>query len=107
ENKETNKQLIYVPYHKASGTFNYTFKNISMYWQSVYTGEVFQLSDNNPRYVIDEYLISNLGMEYRLGKQNAWVAGAQVRNIFNTNYQSVDNRFMPGMNYNFYINFNL
>ncbi len=103
ENKETSKQLIYVPYHKASATFNYAFKNISAYWQSVYAGEVFLLSDNNPRYVLDGYLVNNLGAEYHF---KTFVLGTQVRNVFNENYQSVANRYMPGIHYNFYINFN-
>lgn len=103
ENQDTKKQLIYVPYHKASGTLQYAYNQLSVYWQSVFAGEVFLLSDNNPRYVLDAYFVNNIGVEYYL---KPLTIGTQIRNILNENYQSVDNRYMPGINYNFYINFN-
>ncbi|WP_053990308.1 TonB-dependent siderophore receptor [Mangrovimonas sp. TPBH4] len=106
EDQETKKQLTYVPYHKAFGGVGYQYKALSAYWQSVFTGEVFILSDNNPRYVVDSYWLHNAGVEYGFGNSQSWVVGIQVKNIMNKNYQSVANRYMPGINYNFYINFN-
>ncbi len=103
EDQTTNKQLIYVPYHKVSGALNYRYKRLSVYWQTMFAGEVFLLSDNNPRYVLDGYLINNLGIEYHF---KTLLLGTQVRNIFNENYQGMANRYMPGIHYNFYINFN-
>ncbi|GGG59422.1 TonB-dependent receptor plug domain-containing protein [Bizionia arctica] len=106
ENQETKKQLIYVPYNKATAILNYQYKRLSAYYQTIYVGEVFTLSDNNPKYVLDPYLLSNVGVEYALGKNFQYTFGAQVNNIFNENYQSVADRYMPGVNYNFYINLN-
>ena len=106
ENQETKKQLIYVPKHKGSAMFNYQYKRASLYYQALFVGEVFTLSDNNPRYMIDAYTVSNLGAEYALGKAQQFVLGAQAKNIFNEDYQSVADRFMPGIHYNFYLNFN-
>tara|TARA_R110002012_G_scaffold319389_3_gene539837 strand:+ start:46335 stop:48296 length:1962 start_codon:yes stop_codon:yes gene_type:complete len=106
ENQETKKQLIYVPKHKATGWFNYEFKHVSAFYQLLYVGEVFILSDNNPKYTIDAYTVSNIGAEYALGANNQYALGFQIKNLFNDNYQSVANRFMPGINYNFYFNLN-
>lgn len=107
EDHDTHKQLVYVPKHSATGQINYELNRFSAYWQTLYRGEVFLLSDNNPRYVLDAYLLNNFGLEYNLGKHKKSVFGCQIKNILNENYQSVDNRFMPGINYNFYLNFNI
>lgn len=106
ENQETKKQLIYVPNHKATGWFNYEYKRWSAYYQLLYVGAVFILSDNNPKYTLDAYAVSNVGAEYTLGATKQYTFGIQLKNLFNENYQSVANRYMPGINYNFYINLN-
>ncbi|HLV40089.1 TonB-dependent receptor plug domain-containing protein [Xanthomarina sp.] len=106
ENKDTEKQLIYVPYHKATAILNYQYKRMSAYYEALYVGEVFTLSDNNPKYILDAYVLSNAGAEYALGKNRNYTLGIQIKNLFNINYQAVVNRYMPGINYNFYINLN-
>jgi len=106
KNKETDLQLIYVPKHKGTATFNYQYNRAAFYYQTLYVGEVFTLSDNNPKYILDAYLVSNIGLSYALGKEKQFTLGAQIKNMYNENYQSVANRFMPGINYNFYLNFN-
>ena len=106
ENKDTKKQLIYVPYHKGTATLDYKYKRLSTYYQALYVGEVFTLSDNHPNYVLDAYFLSNVGIEYALGTQQQYTFGAKINNIFNKNYQSVADRYMPGINYNLYINLN-
>ncbi|MFD2550653.1 TonB-dependent receptor plug domain-containing protein [Bizionia sediminis] len=106
EDQRTKKQLIYVPNHKATGWFNYYFKNLSAYYQLMYVGDVFILSDNNPKYTLDAYTVSNAGLAYTLGNRKQYHFGIQIKNIFNKNYQSVANRFMPGTNYNIYLNLN-
>lgn len=103
---DTGYQLMYVPYHKGSGTIQYTYKNISVYYQYLYVGEVFTRTDNNSLYNLDAYSVSNISAEYAFGKQKQLTAGAQVKNLLNEDYQSVANRFMPGINYTIYLNFN-
>lgn len=106
ENMNTGYQLIYVPFHKATGAFTYSFKNLSLDYQLLYNGEVFTRSDNNSRYNIDSYSVSNLGIAYDFGKDNTYKIGARVLNIFNEEYQSVENRWMPRRNFNIYLNLN-
>ncbi|THF49847.1 TonB-dependent receptor [Flavobacterium supellecticarium] len=100
EDENTNKQLIYVPYHKLTGAVSYAFKNFGAYYQALYNGEVFTLSDNDPKYMVKDYLVSNFGIDYRIGKKNTYRLGAQVRNLTNEKYESVASRLMPGRNYN-------
>lgn len=106
ENQATKKQLIYVPKHKATGWFNYEFKRLSAFYQLLYVGDVFILSDNNPKYTIDAYTVSNIGAEYALGAAKQYAFGIQIKNLLDENYQSVANRYMPGINYNIYFNLN-
>lgn len=104
KNKVTDKQLIYVPYHKGAGTLSHNYKNFNTYWQAVYAGEVFTQSDNNPNRVVEAYWVHNFGIEYKGLK--ALILGCRIQNLLNTNYQSVANRYMPGINTNFYLNYN-
>ncbi|MBV7267646.1 TonB-dependent receptor plug domain-containing protein [Winogradskyella luteola] len=104
ENQFDNKQLIYVPYHKGSGSFNYAYNKLSVYWQTAYVGEVFIQSDNDPNRVVAPFWVHNLGLEYKPLDQ--CTLGFRIQNLFNKNYQSVANRYMPGINYNIYLTFN-
>ena len=106
EDMNTGYQLIYVPFHKATAAFTYSFKNLSLDYQLLYTGEAFTRSDNNARYNMDAYTVSNLGIGYDFGKKHSYKIGARVLNIFDEAYQSVENRWMPGRNFNIYLNLN-
>jgi len=105
ENKATNNQLIYVPFHKGAVSLNYNYKTWSAYWQSTYSGEVFTQSDNNPNRTVMASFVSNLGTEYKFPKHIT--LGVRLQNLFNVNYQSIANRVMPGFNSNIYINFEI
>lgn len=104
ENERTGKQLIYVPFHKATGAVAYSRKNISADYQILYVGEVFTRSDNDARYNIDAYTVSNLGLSYVFGTQTVVKIGGRVLNLFDENYQVVAGRPFPGRNYNVFLN---
>ncbi|WP_037314573.1 TonB-dependent siderophore receptor [Salegentibacter sp. Hel_I_6] len=106
ENMNNGYQLIYVPFHKATGALTYSYKDLSLDYQLLYNGEVFTRSDNNSRYNMDAYLVSNLGIAYDFGNNNTYKVGARVHNIFDEAYQSVEDRWMPGRNFNIYLNLN-
>ena len=101
QNETTGKQLIYVPYHKATASLSYALNKFSAYCQFLYNGEVFTRSDNNARYNIDSYFTGNAGVCYSFG--TAYNIGLQALNAWNSNYMSVDSRPMPGRNFNMYI----
>lgn len=107
EDETTGYQLIYVPYHKATAAASYSYKGIGAYCQLLYTGEVFTRSDNNSRYNIDSYYVTNAGLEYSFGKNDLANLGFQVLNLLNKDYVSVDSRPLPGRNYNVYLIINL
>jgi len=104
ENEKTQKQLIYVPFHKFTTSVGYGFKNFSIYYQYLNNGEVFTTTDNAPEHILNSYMVANLGAEYALGKQKEYTLGVQVFNLWDEAYESVQNRPMPGRNFNCYIN---
>jgi len=100
------KQLIYVPYHKLTGSVSYNWKKVSSYFQYLYNGDVYSTPFNNPATKVKNYNIGNIGADYDFGKKNSYKLGFQIFNIWNENYQPVISRQMPGTNYTLYINLN-
>jgi len=107
ENKGTGYQLIYVPFHKATASLNYNYKRLHTNLQFLYVGSVFTRSDNNSRYNLNAYSVGNFSLGYRLGKSEKFELGWRINNFLDTEYQSVENRWMPGRNYTMYLNFKL
>jgi iron complex outermembrane receptor protein len=106
KNEETGYQLIYVPYHKATCSLTYAWKKFTADYQMLFNGAVFTRSDNNSRYTIDPYAVSNIVIAYDFGKTNTYKLGFKVLNLFNENYEVMDKRPFPGRNYNIYLNLN-
>ncbi|PHS60582.1 MAG: TonB-dependent receptor, partial [Flavobacterium sp.] len=78
--KEKDKQLIYVPFHKVTGLFSYNYKRISAYYQFLFNGEVFTTTDNIG--ILDAYTISNIGLEYEINRQSFPIKiGIKINNI--------------------------
>ncbi|WP_427875058.1 TonB-dependent receptor plug domain-containing protein [Flavobacterium sp. MMS24-S5] len=104
ENVETKKQLFFVPFNKVTASVAYSRKNISAYYQFLYNGFVYTQSDNNPDKIVDAYNVSNIGIDYDFKLLSSFKVGFQVLNLWNTFYQSLEYRPMPGRNFNLYLN---
>lgn len=105
ENDKTNMQLIYVPFHKATFAAAYSYKRFSFDYQMLYNGEVFTSSDNF--YVLNDYSVSNVGIQYSFGKKSFCQLGGRILNVLNEEYENVAARPMPGRNYTMYLTLNL
>ncbi|WBL27177.1 TonB-dependent receptor plug domain-containing protein [Zunongwangia sp. HGR-M22] len=103
ENAENNRQLIYVPFHKINGNITYQIHRFTPSIQFLYNGKVFTRTDHSDE--LEGYFLTNLGLSYAIDKRQHWQLGGKVNNLFNTEYQNVENRWMPGINFNMYINF--
>jgi len=103
KNVDTNKQRFFVPYHKVTGSIAYSYGKLSANYQYLYNGFVYTRSDNDPNEIIDGYQVSNVGIDYDFGFLKASKLGFQVLNVFNQKYQSLEDRPMPGRNFNMYI----
>ncbi len=104
KNLETDKQLIYVPYHKVTAQVSYTFKRLNINLQNIYNGKVFIYSTNNPDEVVSPYYLGNIVSSYQIFKNKPYRVGVKINNITNTDYESVDYRPMPGINFQTFIN---
>ncbi|WP_027125543.1 TonB-dependent receptor plug domain-containing protein [Gelidibacter mesophilus] len=99
KNNETDYQLIYVPYHKATLGLTYEHKGFSTRLNTIYTGEVFTHSDNNLDTILDDFVLTNLSVNYAFGKNTHWILGTRINNLCNTDYKTMAYRPMPGINY--------
>lgn len=99
KNKDTGYQLIYVPYHKATLGLSYKINRFSARLNTLYTGDVFTHTDNNPDTILDDFLLTNLSANYAFGNKNHWSIGAGINNLFNNDYKTMAYRPMPGLNY--------
>lgn len=106
KDERTQKQLFYVPFHKLTGSLSYSHKKASAYYQALFTGDVFTTSDNSPKYILNAYTVSNIGVDYNFSKENIFKVGVKVANLWNENYQALPSRYMPGRNLTIYLNLN-
>jgi outer membrane cobalamin receptor len=103
EDLATGNQLFFVPYDKVTASVSYSRNRITAYYQFLYNGFVYTRADNNPDEIINDYTVSNIGMDYDFKFLDSFKLGFQVLNIFNENYESLENRPMPGRNFNMYL----
>ena len=94
KDQEKVRDLIYVPKHRFNATSTYKIRDLSIYYQQLFNGKVFVIADELP-----SYFVGNLGFEYQLSKMYYGPKiGLTINNVFNKNYQNVQNRPMPTRN---------
>ncbi|WP_396603373.1 TonB-dependent receptor plug domain-containing protein [Algibacter sp. R77976] len=96
ENLETNKQLIYVPFHKGNLNMAYNLKRLSLFYQHIFNGEVFIIGNT-----LSNYDFGNIGVSY-LFNQNREInfkVDFKLNNVYNTYYENVALRPMPNRNF--------
>lgn len=103
KDEATGNQLFFVPYDKVTASVSYSRNRITAYYQFLYNGFVYTRADNNPDEIINDYTVSNIGIDYDFKFLDSFKLGFQVLNIFNKNYESLENRPMPGRNFNMYL----
>ncbi len=105
EDLETEMQLIYVPFHKASGRVQYNLYSLAVYFQALYNGEVYTTTDNSDS--VENYTVLDFGAEYSFPWNPRITVGGRLKNIFNTYYENVAYRPMPSRNFQLFLNFNI
>lgn len=101
------KQLPYTPEHQANGKLTVELKDFSAFLGSFYVGER-RVTLDGQRFM-PSYQIFNLGLSYQ-GLNWGKVASPisfQINNLFNTDYQVLYLRAMPGRSYQFTISIQL
>ncbi len=95
EDKATDEQLIYVPFHRANVSIAYNLSNVSLFYQHLYNGPVSIIGGE-----LEGYQVANAGITYspQLKGKFRYSVGLTLNNLFNTYYESVDLRPMPNRN---------
>ena len=96
EDKSTNEQLIYVPFHRANGSLEYRIADLNLFYQHLFNGSVSIVGGE-----LKEYQVANLGATYSadiLKTDLKYTIGVTINNVFNTYYENVALRPMPNRN---------
>lgn len=101
KNPDTNTYQIYVPLHKATAGVNYMYhKKMGVGVDALIMGEVYTRTDNATAYNLDSYTLLNAGAWYEFGKKTTYKISLSGKNLTNKMYQTVIERWLPGINYN-------
>ncbi|ASW76266.1 TonB-dependent receptor [Chryseobacterium piperi] len=96
-NKETKKQMMYVPLHKVFGNFDYQYTFLKFYVQGMFNGITYTTTDEKREDALDPYFVLNTGVSATLLKK--YTLGFKVNNLTNTVYETVSFYPMPKRNY--------
>lgn len=106
----SGRQLIYVPLHSGNAFLFLAFKKYRFNWSTQFSGKRNTSLNEETNYsnVLPSYSLSNisLGRDFDFDK---WGLGLKlkVNNIFNTTYQAVLWRPMPGRSFEVFLNFKI
>lgn len=92
------KQLIYVPIQNSQGNFLIQYKGTSISYNHIYVGYRYTSSDN--KNYIKPYSVGNVRLSHDVVLTGAKInVYAQFNNIFNEQYEIIEYRAMPLLNY--------
>ncbi len=90
-----NKQLIYTPVHQGQLGGSLAWKAWQLYYRQQWIGRVFLTADHTDE--LPGFTTGHLRLQWNLPIQgNRITASAELRNLWDTEYQVVANRPMPG-----------
>ena len=93
-----DKQIPYTPVYNGQGNIGATWKNLYLNYNHTYTGLRYITTDES--FSLAAYTLGNLQLMYTLLLSgNQLQLTAQCNNIWNANYQVVNARPMPGINW--------
>jgi vitamin B12 transporter len=97
------KQLTYIPLHNAVAGFRLVHSHFFVEWEQTLTGKRYTLKDNSE--FLEGYYLSNLttGSSVSVFKSRFRIQ-LVIRNLFDTDYQAIQNYAVPGRNFLLTIN---
>ncbi|HHH50421.1 MAG TPA: TonB-dependent receptor [Saprospiraceae bacterium] len=101
QNKESHsKQLIYVPLHKANANIDLSCKQFGLVYQQFFYGHRFTSTDNTKK--LPAVFVGDLLLTYQFPFQKQKLkAHFQLKNIWNSRYELIAFRPMPGRHFVF------
>ncbi|MBO4370835.1 MAG: TonB-dependent receptor [Paludibacteraceae bacterium] len=93
-------QLPYIPWHSGSVVSDVSYRNWTLNYSFIYTGERYASSANIPVNYVQPWYTHDLSLSYLHNFQNWKLKGSiQVNNLFNQQYEVVVGYPMPGTNF--------
>ena len=93
-------QIAYIPWHSGSVAGTLSWRQLSFNYSFIYVGERYHTSANRPQNYEQPWYTHDLSASYRLlCKAYAIVFALECNNIFNQQYEVIQNYPMPGRNW--------
>lgn len=95
EDKATNEQLIYVPFHRGNASLTYNLANYGLYYQFMVNGPVSIIGGE-----LKGYNVSNIGFTYsgQIQSKIKYELGITLNNLLDRYYENIALRPMPNRN---------
>lgn len=103
-NLETEKQLMYVPYHKFFGNIDYQYDFIRLYVQGIFNGLTYTDTNQKRGDALEPYWVINAGLSTTFLKN--YTVGFKINNIFDQIYYTMASYPLPKRNYSVNLNIN-
>ena len=98
-------QIPYIPWHSGSLVVNGSYRNWDLNYSFIYTGERYESQANIPENYAKPWYTSDFSASRKLNWNNKEIRlTAEINNIFNQQYEVVQNYPMPGINFKFILN---
>ncbi|MCJ7932891.1 MAG: TonB-dependent receptor [Chryseobacterium sp.] len=101
---DTQKQLMYVPLHKLTGSIDYQYDFVKIYVQGMFNGLTYTDSNEKRSEALDPYFVMNAGVNATFLKN--YTVGFKVNNIVNETYYTMLSYPLPQRNYRVSLNIN-
>ena len=93
-------QIPYIPWHSGSVVFNYTWRNCSLYYSFLYTGERYHQQENNPYNYEPAWYTNDLAVALKFNIfAHPFLLRLELNNLLDQQYAVVLNYPMPGRNF--------
>lgn len=94
-------QIAYIPLHSGSATAQMEWRRFGLNYSFIYVGERWHTSANIPANYEQPWYTHDMSIQYThpLGKNIALRGMLEINNIFNQQYEVIQNYPMPGRNY--------
>lgn len=97
-------QIPYIPKHSASAIINTKYNTWGLNYSFIYAGERYTSSANESENYVQAWYTHDLSLtKFFRWKNNDFRLTAEINNLFNQQYEVVENHPMPGTNFKFIV----